>query len=635
VSANSYVLPHRGSALFPCCAKLAAMSSLRTLVLVGVLALNGCGTLGNRRETSAPASAAPESVPLSFKVDVVSENRRIARHLERYLDIQRFSDFPDLQAGELRRLLGEAESNARDLLAALGYFSPQLKLEAGEPSGANGLRRIVINVEPGKQTRIEKHDVRFSEPMNSDPASAAQRQEIQRDWLLKEGNPFTQEEWDASKTAGLRTLQRERYPTARIADSQATVNADTSLADLHVTYDAGAPYRFGALKLEGVERYDENGVRNIARIPTGRVYREDDLLDAQQRLVTSGYFDSAFLLLDSSERNPDEATVIAQLREARMQKIVFGLGFSTDTGARISVDHTHNEMPPLGWRALNQVEAGLKAQSLATTWTDMPKASGWAWNTGLKLERSEYGDIRANSASLSGGRSRSADRTERSYSLQLDASNSEDSEGPHSSASLMGKYSWTGRYFNDRINPTGGFGIGGDAGVGLTVTPDREAFLRLSARALKLWPFGGRNTAGKRSRIALRAEAGALYAGNDVDIPANLLFLTGGDTTVRGYSYQSIGTRLPDGSIYGARYMAMGSVEWQHPVTVFGDARNFEHTLFVDAGTAADKPGNAVLFPGVGAGIRWSSPVGPLQFDVGYGTKTKKFRLHLRMGFQF
>ncbi len=120
-----------------------------------------------------------------------------------------------------------------------------------------------------------------------------------------------------------------------------------------------------------------------------------------------------------------------------------------------------------------------------------------------------------------------------------------------------------------------------------------------------------------------------------MNIPVNLLFLTGGDTTVRGYSYQYIGTRLADGSIYGARYMAMGSVEWQHPVTVFGDARSFEHTLFVDAGAASDKPGDAVLYPGVGTGIRWSSPVGPLQFDVGYGTKTQKLRLHLRMGFQF
>jgi translocation and assembly module TamA len=607
------------------------------LLLLGIaISLQGCSTVANRQPgDDASTAMEPAAAPLSFKVDVVSENRRVARHLERYLDIQRFSNFPDLQAGELQRLLGEAESNARDLLAALGYFSPILKLEAGEPAGEDGARRIVIEVDPGEQSRIASHDIRFAEPMNSDPASADQRRSIQRDWLLTDGDPFTQEEWDAAKTAGLRSLQRERYPTARITDSLATVNADTSLARLQVTYDAGPLYRFGALKLEGVQRYDSEGIRNIARIPTGEDYREETLLEAQQRMVSSGYFDSAFLLLDSSERNPDEATVIAQLREAKMQKIVFGLGYSTDAGPRISVDHTHNRMWPLGWRALNQAEAGTHAQSLATSWTDMPMASGWSWNTGLKLDRSDFGDIKANNITLTAGRSLLADKTEHRYYLQLDASNAEGSDGPHSSSSLLGNYAWTGRYFDDRINPSRGHGIATNAGLGLTVTPDREAFLRLNVRALKLWPFGGRNTAGKRSRLALRAEMGAIYADDDVDIPANLLFLTGGDTTVRGYSYQYIGTRLDDGSIYGARYMAMASVEWQHPVTVFGDARSFEHTLFVDGGAAADKPGNAVLFPGVGTGIRWSSPVGPLQFDLAYGTKTQKWRLHLRMGFQF
>lgn len=318
-----------------------------------------------------------------------------------------------------------------------------------------------------------------------------------------------------------------------------------------------------------------------------------------------------------------------------MQKIVFGLGYSTDSGPRLSVDHTHNKMRPLGWRAINKAEVGTNTQLLSTNWTDMPKDSGWAWDTGLKLERSDYGDIKANSLALTGGRSRTADKTERRYYVQYDASNAEGSAGPSASSSLLGNYSWTGRYFNDRVNPTGGHGIFASGGVGLTVTPERKPFLRLNARALELWPFGGRNTAGKRSRIAARVELGAVLAGSNTDIPANLLFLTGGDTTVRGYSYQSIGTRLNDGSIYGARYMAMGSIEWQHPITVFGDARSFEHTLFLDAGAAADKIGDAVLFPGVGMGVRWSSPVGPLQIDVGYGTKTQKVRIHLRVGFQF
>jgi translocation and assembly module TamA len=604
------------------------------LLLTGIALalLQGCGT-NKAREATAEGESAP--VPASFKVDVVSENRTVADHLETYLDIQRYADFPDLQAGELRRLLGEAESNARDLLAALGYFSPVLALTAGEPAGDKGTRRIVIDVDPGRQTRIQSHQILFAEPMDSDPDAARQRREILRDWLLQDGDKFTEEEWSASKNAALRTLQRERYPTARLGESEARVNADTALADLLAVYNPGPAYRFGTMKLEGVERYDSEGIFNIARIPRGAIYREETLLDAQQRLVSSGLFDSAFLLLDASETNYDEATVIAQLREAKMQKIVFGLGYSTDSGPRFSVDHTHNRMWPLGWRALNQLTAGLKAQSLATSWTAMPGASGWAWNTGLKLERSDYGDVKANSLSLTGGRSRSADKTERSYYLKYDASNAGGGDAPTNSSSLTGNFAWTRRDFNDRVSPTGGLGLAVEIAPGLTVTPEREPFLRLAARALQLWPFGGRNTVGKRSRLAFRVEAGAVYADADIDLPANLLFLTGGDTTVRGYSYQSIGTPLEDGSIYGARYMALAGVEWQHPLTIRGDARSFEHTVFIDTGTATDTPRNADLFTGVGMGLRWSSPVGPLQIDGAYGLEVKKWRLHLRMGFQF
>jgi translocation and assembly module TamA len=582
------------------------------------------------------AAAADATEALSFKVDVVSKNRKMARHLERHLDIQRFTDFPDLQPGELRRLLGETESNARDLLAAQGYFNPQLNLKAGDADSAPGKKRhIVIEVDPGELTRVESHEIRLAGEME-DPSLAQRLQRfIERDWLLPEDETFTQEAWDTSKNAGLRVLQRRRYPTARIVDSRADIIADTNLARLEITYDTGPAYFFGPLRLEGVERYDAQGIRNIAHLPSGEIYREETLLDTQQRLVTSGYFDSVFLTLDSGERNPQNATVIAQLREAKMQKIVFGPGYSTDTGPRVSIDHTHNKMWPLGWRAVNHLGVGTQTLAVSTNWTAMPAASGWAWNTGLALERSDVGEIKANTLSLNGGRSFLGDKTERRYYLQYDASNQVGGDSPASSSSLLGNYAWTGRYFNNRLSPTSGFGVGLDAGVGLTVTPERKPFMRINARGLYLWPFGERNRVGKRSRLALRAEAGTIVATAEVDIPARLLFLTGGDTTVRGYKYQSIGTRLDDGKIYGARNMAMASVEWQNPITLFGDSRSYEHLLFVDAGAAADQARDAVIYPGVGTGMRWASPMGPLELDVAYGTRTRNWKLHLRVGFQF
>lgn len=557
------------------------------------------------------------------------------RHLKRHMELQRYADFPDLQASELRRLLAEAETNARDLLAAQGYFDPTLSLTLNEPQGGEDLRRIVIEVDPGKRARVSSRRISFAEPMNSDSLGERQRRVITRDWLLDEGDLFTQPAWDAAKAEGLRVLQGERYPAARISDSQAVVNADAGTAQLDVTFDAGPLYRFGELEMQGVQRYDAQGVRNIIRLPTGEHYSEQTLLDAQQRLASSGYFDSAFLVLDTQSSDPQAAKVVAQLKEAEYQKIIFGVGYSTDSGPRASVDHTHNRMWPLHWRAQNKLNVGVRTQSLETNWMDMPVASGWAWYTGLTLERSEYGDLKTNALSLVGGRTRSVERTERRYYFQYDASNAIGGDAPAASSSLLANYSWTGRYFNNDLNPTRGRAYGLEAGIGTTVTPEREPFVRTVLRAMQLFPFAGRNAVGKRNRIALRAEAGAIWADQDVDIPVRLLFLTGGDTTVRGYAYQSIGNRLEDGSIYGARYMALGSIEWQHPLSLFGDARSFETAVFADAGAAEDKWRDARVYTGVGAGLRWASPVGPLQTDVAYGLRTEKWRIHLRVGFQF
>ena len=64
-------------------------------------------------------------------------------------------------------------------------------------------------------------------------------------------------------------------------------------------------------------------------------------------------------------------------------------------------------------------------------------------------------------------------------------------------------------------------------------------------------------------------------------------------------------------------------------------ATDVESVTFVDAGAVADKPGLLKAKVGLGAGVRWRSPVGPVQADVAYGVDIKKFRLHLRLGFTF
>jgi translocation and assembly module TamA len=62
---------------------------------------------------------------------------------------------------------------------------------------------------------------------------------------------------------------------------------------------------------------------------------------------------------------------------------------------------------------------------------------------------------------------------------------------------------------------------------------------------------------------------------------------------------------------------------------------NFESVLFIDTGAVSDKLSQIRFSTGVGTGVRWRSPVGPVQADIAYGIKAKRFRLHMSVGFVF
>ena len=636
----------------------ALRSALLWLALLCLLAVSGCSllppSLGGPDKKANEIAGVPDDGPLAFTLEVQAPPD-ITQYLLKNLELQRFRRFPGLQGRELSRLLGAADSNARELLATLGYFSPTLALDMVETpeATAEAPHAIVLKVEPGPQTQIASVNIQVNSSNSAHSEAqegALQRARVEQQWPLVPGEAFTQSGWDDAKGQGLRTLRQRRYPTARIASSKANIDADLHTAALAVDYDTGPAYRFGPLQVhvsDGVERYGSDGARRLARLPTGAIYSEERMLDAQQRLASSGYYDAVFLMLDTEGTDPEAAPVTAQVREAKLQKWVFGAGLSTDSGARLSIDHIHNRLPLLGWRAVSKLQLDRKAKLLSSDWTALPDERGWRWFAGGLAQRETTGSYEVNSARLRSGRAKSGDRIDRAMYVQYDYASNQGVDAPPSSSAISANYSWTGRYFNNVVNPTRGFGLAWELGVGSTLVPERDPFVRMTARWLHFVPLGkvalaggtsskgGTNTVSRASRLALRAEGGAVLARDGAEIPVTQLFLTGGDTTVRGYGYRKIGARMDNQLVYGGRYLAVGSIEWQRPFAVRGNLTDWESTVFADAGAVADRVGDLSPQLGIGAGVRWRSPVGPLQADVAYGLKAKGVRLHLRLGFNF
>ncbi|MCS4295181.1 translocation and assembly module TamA [Comamonas sp. BIGb0152] len=594
-------------------------------------------------DTATHASSEP-----AFDITVKAP-KKVQEYLEQYVELKRYRNFPGLQMSEMTRLLGGADENVRELLGTLGYFSPEIKIDVYDTGAApadSGIStensqtrpQLMIEVEPGPQTTVAEVQLDYSGEVTEEKNFASRRARFERNWDLQPGEGFTQKGWDGAKSEGLRSLQRNRYPTAKISNSRADIDGDTNQAKLSVGYDSGALYKFGPLRIEGAERYDAQGIARIGRLPTGQNYSEADMLDAQTRLATSGYYDSVFLTLDTEAPNPKEAPVVAQVREAKLQKVVFGIGMSTDTGPRLSLDHTHNKIPGLGWRAVSKFSFERDKKLLSTEWTDLPKESGWAYFGAGELKRELNGDFNVNSMQLRGGHKKSTDHIDRSAFLQYDFSSVQGQERIPSSSALSINYGWTGRYFNNNTDPTRGYGIAAELGAGYTITPDREPFVRSLLRWQGFVPAGkvtAPNGSSRSARIALRAEGGAIVAKDSAVIPATQLFITGGDTTVRGYGYKKIGTRVADDQVYGGRYMYVGSVEYQRPLVRNGEISAWESAVFADVGSVADKAGDLSPYWGIGTGLRWRSPVGALQADVAYGLKDERFRLHVRLGYSF
>jgi translocation and assembly module TamA len=133
-----------------------------------------------------------------------------------------------------------------------------------------------------------------------------------------------------------------------------------------------------------------------------------------------------------------------------------------------------------------------------------------------------------------------------------------------------------------------------------------------------LWPS---------TRLLSRLEGGGTLVDEVVELPASLRFFAGGDQSVRGYAYKSLGPE-EQGEVIGGRYLLAGSVEWEY---LFRP--KWALALFADAGNAFDH-GEYSLKRSVGVGIRWISPVGPVRLDVAHpiNESDRNYRLHLSIG---
>jgi len=571
---------------------------------------------------------ATASVNAAYRVELIAPDS-LKEMLTEHLDLFRFRKREDINPDQLQYMVETAPNDVAQLVATDGYFTPKTDVRV-ERVGNETV--VHLQLESGKRTVVSTAQIEVK--VEARDKSTSQAEWVRQGWRLPVGAPFRQEDWATAKLHGLQILQQQRYPAAQIADSTARIYADMYEAELDVHYDSGPLFTLGEPVISGTSRYPEQIVRNVSPLHAGEEYSAERLLEYQQQILRLPYFSNAVIEVDTDPAQAERTPVKVRVTEFPVQRLRTGVGFSTDTGARLDGRYSHNDIFNRAWVLDTQLRLEQRLQSGTLDLAMPPDHSGFINSTHATFERSTLEGVELRSRRTGVRRAYTSARRDSAYLLEYYRDNLKQIDGalpppdilvePGAHQALMAGIEQTWRKVDDPVFPRNGRIYSVQAGVALQGLLTDQTFVRLYGQVHQFVPIG------QRDLVILRGELGAVITkGGNSSVPASLLFRVGGTDSVRGYGFQSIGNKR-DNVVYPARFMTTGSVEYQHWWT-----EKWGSAVFYDLGLASDTWSGKAFVHGLGIGARWRSPVGRVQLDLAYGFQDAKLQPHLSLGVAF
>ncbi len=568
----------------------------------------------------------PEADVYRLEVDGPEPLRSL---LEKHLDLARFRDARVAGAVtrlELDRLIAGAPAQARSLAETEGYFDAQV--EASRDRAEVPLVRVVVV--PGPRARVTEVGITFEGPLQTageagDEFARRTMKSIEDTWPLVRGNAFTQSAWASAKIGTLARLQGAGYALARWANTSATVDANAHSVTLALVADSGPLFRIGALRIVGLSRYEESAVRNLLDYTPGQVYSEALLASWQRHLQRSELFEAATVELLVDAEQADTATVLVTLKEHPLQQATVGIGYSTDTGPRMTLDTMHRR--PFGWdmTATNKLQIGGAKNAWTGQVISHPLPNHYRDLVSAGFERLDLNDELRTSANVRLGRTQDTDDFGRQYFVAVQGARVESAAPTTSAWAATLNYNAVLRRIDSIALPTRGvvFAAETAAGYSFHTSESNGALARVLGRVTAYHPL--------TDRLFMQGyvELGQVFARADTGIPDTLLFRAGGQDSVRGYDYRSLGP-VVNGVVTSGNKIFTSSLELAGPIS--SDYPTLWAAVFVDVGNAANQWSQLNPVVGVGPGIRWRSPVGALRVDLAYGVEHHSWRLEVSLG---
>lgn len=521
----------------------------------------------------------------------------------------------------LERFVGQAPDKVRRALEPFGYYSPVIRTELAtvEPE----VQRLKVFIEPGEPVRLTRVEIAIEGP----GAERLRLNRLRENFPLRPGDVLDQGKYRQAKDE-LRSLAVAiGYLEAAYRVHEIRVDPEGLSAEISLVLATGPRYRFGEVRFTGADDYPEPFLRRYLAFETGEVYTQARLGQTQLNLLDSDRFKEIRLLPDRAATVDEHIPVEIALEPSPSRRLRPGIGYGTDTGARATLKFENLNVFRRGHELNLELNLSQVRQSAGATYI-LPDLHSMQSFTALRagLEREDTDPFATEKIFTEIERTRELGLGRKgSIYVQFFYEDFTVGGEQDSLKMIVPGLRFSQRGYRNLIRPRKGYHFSTELRGGHQFVGSDTGLLQLLLAGNFMLPLPGRLT------LLVRGEGGGTVQNEPLqDIPVSLRFFAGGDQSVRGYAYKSLGPENDEGDVIGGKHLVVGSIELERAI-----GENWGAAVFYDVGNAFNSFSDLDLAEGLGLGVRRYTPIGPVKVDVAWDISEPDpdFRFHLSIGF--
>lgn len=590
----------------------------------------------NRHAAIAIKASTSSRVELSF----IGVEGEILANIKQHVRLhERLKDPTPLSNGERRRLKRRIPKEIQEAVQPFGYYLATVVLMPVE-----SVSKLVYKIELNQPVVIDK----LSLVINGSPKQKSHFQTWLANYSLKVGQVLEQAKYEQDKKALLARALRLGYFDAELVRSEMVIDEARTGADIKLIFNTGERYSVSQVNIDWQlssatssgfkERLKRDLLDSYIAIKAGDPFDSDALVKTQQSLLATPYFSTVSVQAGETNSASASLPVIITLSAKKRNAYSAEIGVGTDTGVRGGVGYENRRINSRGHNLSTRLGGSeIKRSVIVNYQIPSNRSAKDSLNFFAALEE-ELGDSRRfESTKFGAQRLRSWNKSLLTFGLTasretfirntLDPlSNTQQSDNANelfateqTTDLLMPSVRWERTKADDVYFPTNGWSASATVrGASKSVASDID-LVQVILDSKRLIPLGA-------GRVKFRFKLASSLIDEATKLPESLGFLAGGDDSIRGYKYESVGVNR-NGEVTVAKNLLVGSIEYEHPIK-----NDISLVAFFDAGDAFDS--NADYKKGVGVGLRWRLPFGSMRLDAASALDRdgNPLRLHFSFG---